>query len=395
MDFVIKSLNKATANFIKRRQNRLKIMLPLVIFAAAFLGPRGALIGRPSVGRGAARYHAQCSAADADPLRDAAAAIESIYGLPCSQEVRRRTAIAHRETFDKTHAQLWGASEWSEHTRTDRYLYIVRTWPWSRLAHALMPAMLELALWSIFVWRQQLKLTTSAIGFLASPLGLLLAFRVNSVVGRFHEARRFWTQMSSTARNLASMLAASDTDEISLAERAMCGRYLVAYVWCVRSATRFQPTPAPLLGALLTSEEAALAESSRKPALAVMSLLRRATQGRPLKAHVARGVHEAINELNRLYGGIERLISTPLSPTYARQTQRALLLWLHMLPCGLLSSGCASVGGLVFVVLAVAYIMLAIDEISVQIDNPFDVMPCTQLAKNFTEDVVDELFTYL
>ena len=66
-----------------------------------------------------------------------------------------------------------------------------------------------------------------------------------------------------------------------------------------------------------------------------------------------------------------------------------------MLPCGLLSSGCASVGGLVFVVLAVAYIMLAIDEISVQIDNPFDVMPCTQLAKNFTEDVVDELFTYI
>ena len=68
---------------------------------------------------------------------------------------------------------------------------------------------------------------------------------------------------------------------------------------------------------------------------------------------------------------MERLISTPLSPMYMRHTSRGLLLWLAMLPAGLLSAGCTTLPKLLLVVTSTAYIMLGIDEIGIQIEQPF------------------------
>jgi hypothetical protein len=48
---------------------------------------------------------------------------------------------------------------------------------------------------------------------------------------------------------------------------------------------------------------------------------------------------------------------------------------LPALPAGLVSSGCTSFAKLVVVATAVAYVMLGIDEIGVQIENPFDILP--------------------
>ena len=55
-------------------------------------------------------------------------------------------------------------------------------------------------------------------------------------------------------------------------------------------------------------------------------------------------------------------------------------IWLIMLPAGLVSSGCTSFAKLVGVTTAVAYVMLGIDEIGVQIENPFDILPQHALA---------------
>ena len=60
---------------------------------------------------------------------------------------------------------------------------------------------------------------------------------------------------------------------------------------------------------------------------------------------------------------------------YMRHTQRGLLLLLAMLPCGLMSAGCLSLAKLVVVVTCVAYLMLGIDEIGIQIEQPFEVLP--------------------
>ena len=133
----------------------------------------------------------RCRANGGGALGDTAAAINSIWTLPCTGEGVRRVPMA-TETREGTHATLWGQTDWDEHTRRDRLLRVVLLSPWSRITHALVPTLLPLAAWTSIAWRLRLTLTTTALGYLASPLGLLLAFRVNSVVARFHEARAIW-----------------------------------------------------------------------------------------------------------------------------------------------------------------------------------------------------------
>ena len=108
-------------------------------------------------------------------------------------------------------------------------------------------------------------------------------------------------------------------------------------------------------------------------------------------AHVERSVHADVAALGRLYGGIERVVSTPLAPMYMRHYQRGLLLWLIALPCGLLKAGCTTPAKLAAVVCAVSYLMLGIDEIGIQIEQPFAVMPVHDLAKGLTLDAAEEL----
>jgi|EP00908_Phaeocystis_cordata_P010668 putative membrane protein len=88
---------------------------------------------------------------------------------------------------------------------------------------------------------------------------------------------------------------------------------------------------------------------------------------------------------------MERIISTPLSPTYLRHISRGLVAWLMMLPCGLIGGGCTTLFKLCLVEAAISYIMLGIDEIGIQIEQPFDVLPLHAIATVLTKDVADEL----
>jgi len=328
-------------------------------------------------------------AGDPSALASTAAAIDSIWSLPSTQAGTRR-ALAARERDASTHAELWARADWDDHTRKDRLLQILVRWPQSTLARALAPSLLVLSAWSCVVWKAHFTMTASALGWLATPLTLLLAFRVNSVIARLHEARTMWGQFIVTTRNLGEILAATSTDELPLADRALCCRYLVAFGWCAKAATRHgEEDVRPILHALLPRSEARAVAAARKPALALLALLRHATQRRDFSSHVARSVTDGLSELNRVYGGLERLLSMAFSPMYMRHTQRGLLLWLGMLPCGLLGAGCTSVAKLVLVVTCVAYLMLGIDEIAIQIEQPFEVLPLHSLAAILTKDIAD------
>ena len=74
-----------------------------------------------------------------------------------------------------------------------------------------------------------------------------------------------------------------------------------------------------------------------------------------------------------------------------RHMQRGLLLWLLLLPAGLLSAGCTGPLKLAAITSVVGYIMLGIDEIGIQIEQPFEVLPLHLLAAILTRDVADEM----
>ena len=228
------------------------------------------------------------------------------------------------------------------------------------------------------------------------------------------------------ARNIASLLSASAGEAVDEALRARCCRLLVAYGWAAKAHARWEPPPVDVLTALLGPDEAQRTAEARKPTLHVLSLLRRTVQPLELPVAVSMEIQSSISQLSLVFGGMERLMSTPLSPTcklmplhpvnliarsYAlpntrrshahasrfarptdmRHTSRGLLLWLALLPSGLLGAGCTTLPKLLLVVLTTAYIMLGIDEIGIQIEQPFDILPLHALATVLTRDVEDQL----
>lgn len=238
------------------------------------------------------------------------------------------------------------------------------------------------------------QLTAAPIAYMGAPLALLLLARVNTVVRRFHEGRSCWEATINNSRNIASVVSSAGNEPDNDQLKARCCRLLVCYAWAVKAANRYEnPTVRPVFQALLGKEEAQQASRSRKPSMHVLSLLRRATMGlsRKLPLACSEELQRSISDLNSAFGDTERLMSTPLSPTYMRHSSRSLLLLLGLLPATLIGAGITSLPKLMVAVLGTAYVGIGIDEIGIQTEMPFDILPLHGMAAIITRDVENEL----
>ena len=111
---------------------------------------------------------------------------------------------------------------------------------------------------------------------------------------------------------------------------------------------------------------------------------------RPENATAARfgrfgdSLERIVCDLGAVTGGCERILSTPLPLSYTRFTARALVCWLLALPLALLPQlGWATVP----VQLASCYLVLGIDEIGVEIEEPFSILPLQALCEAVRRDV--------
>jgi predicted membrane chloride channel (bestrophin family) len=90
-------------------------------------------------------------------------------------------------------------------------------------------------------------------------------------------------------------------------------------------------------------------------------------------------LEQEIAKLEGVTGVCERILSSPIPPTYSRHLSRVLTIWLAMLPIGLIGSGIPIVGT-IFASAFTSYILVGIDEIGMEIEHPFSLLPMQQLA---------------
>ena len=126
--------------------------------------------------------------ASEDPLQAFASNVDAIWSLPGTGPANVRSRMT-RERKEATHATLWGKKEWDQqiaykHGPHRRYARVLARSIYSPLMRGLAPTIALLGAWSVFVFKRKLTITANGLGFLASPIGLLLAFRVNSCVSR-------------------------------------------------------------------------------------------------------------------------------------------------------------------------------------------------------------------
>ena len=86
-----------------------------------------------------------------------------------------------------------------------------------------------------------------------------------------------------------------------------------------------------------------------------------------------------LRELDEIVAGCERLFSSPIPPNMARHGMRSLVLWLLLLPLFLAAGGTPTLP-VALCAAGTAYIYFGIEELGVQVEQPFRVMPLWQLC---------------
>ena len=110
----------------------------------------------------------------------------------------------------------------------------------------------------------------------------------------------------------------------------------------------------------------------------------------PLSAATA--MEESICELETVLGVCKRLLGSPIPPTYTRHTSRVLCLFLGFLPVAMVGSGVSFLATVLNCAL-ISYVFVGIDEIGVEIEHPFPLLPMYHLSSAIQNNVANQFLS--
>jgi putative membrane protein len=200
-------------------------------------------------------------------------------------------------------------------------------------------------------------------------LGLLLVFRTNASYDRFWEGRKLWGGIVNGTRNLVRGGRAFLKDDP--ATLAPLVRWTIAYPYAVMNSLRGRTGLGPIARDLAPDEVAAVLAAPHLPSAVAERMTACLVSARDrgvISDIVATDLGRNIQRLIDSLGGCERIHKTPLPFAYVVHLRRALILYCFTLPFALVGD---YGWGAVLDTLMVAYIFFGIEEIGVEIEDPF------------------------
>jgi putative membrane protein len=214
-----------------------------------------------------------------------------------------------------------------------------------------------------------LAMPETAHSLVGVALGLLLVFRTNSSYDRFWEGRKQWGAIVNESRNMgrsASVYLASAPDLI---------RPILLWTSAFSWATMYRLRGKAQLGAIasdLPPEEVnAVLATNHTPLAVAGCITRRLAEARRrgvISDHLLVALDQNVQLLVDYMGACERIRNTRIPFAYMVHLRRALILYCFTLPFALLGR---FGWGSSFAVLFVAYVLYGIEEIGVEIEDPF------------------------
>lgn len=224
-------------------------------------------------------------------------------------------------------------------------------------------------------------------------LGLLLVFRTNSSYDRFWEGRKAWGGMVNTSRNLARSLAVYFPETTGARDKAV--RWCVCFVYATMNSLRGTRGLGPQAAQLPRNEVDTVLEAQHIPYAVAMQISRTIAEARQagklsdyLTVYLDNNVQALVDHL----GVCERIHRTPLPFAYVVHLRRALMIYCATLPFALLDPfGWYTV----LDTLLLAYIFFGIEEIGVEIEDPFGVddndLPLEAICKTIENNLLATL----
>lgn len=215
------------------------------------------------------------------------------------------------------------------------------------------------------------EIPETAHSFVGAALSLLLVFRTNASYDRFWEGRKLWGGIVNETRNLArqgSVWLRQDPGRLrQLLLWTLC--YPYACKGRLRGSNDLGPVTAELpqndLTTVLAAEHKPLAVARR-----LTALLEEARRDGLITDYAAIAADQNVQQLIDYIGACERIHATPIPFAYAVHLRRAILVYCLTLPLALVGKwGWTTVSA----TLCISYVLFGIEEIGVEIEDPFGV----------------------
>ena len=215
------------------------------------------------------------------------------------------------------------------------------------------------------------KLASVAHTMVGAALGLLLVFRTNTSYDRYWEGRKLLGASINRLRDLMRQVAGAVPGEAGQALAVELRRRLVLFFGLQRQYLRNERNLEEFSDLLKPSEKAELEPLNARPVAYLANITRLLTDAHRqglLDGELYRNVDLNLCALLDNLGGAERIVKTPVPFAYAQHIKGFLFIFCFTLPFVLAEPtgrwnaiACA----------AVAYALFGIEEIGVEIEDPF------------------------
>jgi putative membrane protein len=210
-------------------------------------------------------------------------------------------------------------------------------------------------------------------------LGVLLVMRTNAGYERWWEARRLWGGIVNQSRNLALTALAQGPGERGWRESVV--RWTIAFAYATKARLRGDGE-APELRSLLGEEQAKrVQDSEHMPsyvALRISELLREGCERGGMDRFAFMQAERERSALIDHLGGCERIRNTPLATLYSITIRHFIVVFLISLPFALLHK-LESEWLAPLTTTLLAYPILALDQIGVELQQPFSTKSLSHL----------------
>ena len=204
-------------------------------------------------------------------------------------------------------------------------------------------------------------------------LGLLLVFRTNASYERFWEGRKLWGNIVNISRNLARQVWVSVDTSRQSKERAL--KLVVAFAIATKQHLRQHPCERELSHLVSPAQLNKLTDMNSPP-LEIAFWLGDYLQVQQLKGRINpyqfQAMTQQVNGLVDALGGCERILKTPLPLAYSIHLKQLLVMYCLALPFQVVSELNLWT---VPVVALVAFAVFGVEEIGLEIENPFGCDP--------------------
>lgn len=263
-----------------------------------------------------------------------------------------------------------------------------------------LPRVLAFGFFAALVWMIQrqtglnLQLPIAPYEVAGAVLGVLMVLRVNAGYDRWWEARKLWGGIVNQTRNLSIMAVEYGPREGSWREEFV--RLVATFPHAVRRKLRGE-TDIAEADRLLPASEAARVRASQHGALRIAQMiagrLRSVVDADQLDRFAFMQADRERAALVDHMGACERILKSPLPSVYAIKVRRFLVLFLATLPFALLEQAGALTP---LIILPVAYTLLGVDQIAVELENPFRVSNLSHLPlEDICHTIEENLFEVL